>query len=92
MPVVALAGTTTVRLVPSGATLAAVATVVPKGPSSDVVKTTRSPLISPPPASVIVWPTTAEGTPVNRGVPEDAVAVIPVKLLLPAPTRCIARA
>ena len=92
MPVVALAGTTTVKLVPSAATLAAVATVVPNGPSSEVRKTTRSPLVRPLPASVIVWPVLADGIPLCRGVPLVAAAVIPVRLVLPVPTRCMTRA
>ena len=60
-PVVALMGTSTVRLVPSAATLVAAAVCSDSCPELfREVKTTLSPASRPTPVSVIVWPTLAE--------------------------------
>ena len=88
MPVVASLGTTTVRLVPSAATVAAVALLQERLPLvSMALNSSFSPAASPVPASVRVCPTLAEAIPTRAGVPVLAVAVAPLSRLSPVPKR-----
>jgi hypothetical protein len=85
MPVVALSGTTTVRLLPSGATETGVTLTVPASPpSSRRVKITCSPCTSPTPCSVMVCRVFAEATPACAGVPSAALAMMPDRRESPA--------
>ena len=87
-PVVALTGTTAVRVCPATSTLAGVTVTSERLPlSSSVVKTRVSVASRPVPLSVMLWPVLALARLALAAVPLAARAALPVRWLLPAASR-----
>ena len=80
---VGVVGSTSVALVPSAAAVLGLSLTICCVPLTSTQRSSTSLLVlKPAPFSVMAWPALAEAWPATAGVPDSAVAVMPLRLTL----------